>query len=155
MPIDSNARNALTSEQINVEWQHMRRKIENDPDRVLAGFVYIVELGGFYKIGYTKDVKKRIKQMCEIQLPWPFNLVFSFECQTPKLTELHVHAQLDEFRVRGEWFELDKKHLDWAAFLIAGFSQMETDGDVSTYKIYSDWMIGLRAPYWEQYSAAA
>lgn len=71
----------------------------------MSGVVYLLECEGFYKIGITDDVRKRLSQ---IQTSTPFNvkLIHSIPLANAWLLEKHLHERFAKKRVRGEWFKL-------------------------------------------------
>jgi hypothetical protein len=70
-------------------------------------FGYVVIAGPFFKIGRTKDVTRRIAQL-SIQLPFPIQLFKVINTDDAKTLEAMMHRKFAEFRVNGEWFELDR-----------------------------------------------
>ncbi len=71
-----------------------------------SGFVYVVwpDGGGLCKIGRTSNPQKRlVALLCgsPVQL-----LMESFETDFPQKVESRVHADLFDYRVRGEWFDV-------------------------------------------------
>lgn len=76
------------------------------------GYVYVLEGGGFCKIGRTVDVDTRVEQL-KIQLPFEVSLVHYIPCSDYVAAEKRLHEELGEYRVNGEWFKLDKDKFDW------------------------------------------
>lgn len=74
--------------------------------------VYIIECGGKYKIGITKDINRRIKELnnrpfsCKV-LYLSKNSEYAYE------VEQHVHYELAESRINGEWYKLHPKMIDF------------------------------------------
>lgn len=79
------------------------------------GFVYLIRMGEFFKIGIAKDVHKRISAM-RVNTPHSVELLKHWRCRNPRDFEKHMHLRFREFKVQGEWFRLPK---DVVAFLIA------------------------------------
>jgi hypothetical protein len=75
--------------------------------RTFAGDGYIYLLGGegYYKIGRTMNVNRRVRQL-EIQLPWPVKLLHTIPCENHKQSEKKLHAMYANRRANGEWFAL-------------------------------------------------
>jgi len=75
------------------------------------GFIYFVqgETGGPIKIGYAKDVKKRINTL---QTGYPDTLILLLAIPGNLNDEQKIHEELAEFRLRGEWFKPDQSILD-------------------------------------------
>ena len=67
------------------------------------GYIYFVQMGfvGPVKIGYTKNIDKRISSL-QTASPYKLNLL----CVMPGTEdyEKDIHAGLDEIRLEGEWF---------------------------------------------------
>ena len=61
---------------------------------------------GFVKIGYSKDVRKRLKQ---IQTGCPFELDIIARFPGTVAIEKSLHDKYDEYRLRGEWFKYEGK----------------------------------------------
>lgn len=68
------------------------------------GFVYFIqgESGGAIKIGYTQDVKARLKSL---QTGHPDVLVLLACFPGNQSDERDLHEKFDAFRLRGEWFK--------------------------------------------------
>ena len=63
-----------------------------------------------YKIGYTNDVSRRIKELQNMTTsPGPFKCEFLYEVSDPRLVEENIHKVLDEYRTynRKEFFDID------------------------------------------------
>ena len=68
--------------------------------------VYVMECQGMYKIGVSKDVEKRQKQLTKT--PIPVNIIYispqidyAYEC------ERNLHEIFEEKKIMGEWFLLN------------------------------------------------
>lgn len=91
-------------------------------DKRITGYVYLLEGGGYYKIGRAKDPLARTGTL-KIQLPFKTRLVHVIPCEDPVKAERQFHDAYHEERVNGEWFSLDKeevayicswdRHSDW------------------------------------------
>ena len=89
--------------------------------KVLDGLIYVIqgESGGPMKIGYTKDLQKRI---ATLQTGYPDNLKVVLTFPGSLKIEQKIHNDLTQYRMRGEWFkpeqyvfnriELYKKRID-------------------------------------------
>lgn len=79
-----------------------------DPDS--RGYVYVIGFDepGVVKVGSARCVTLRIDQM---QTGNPFNLrligAVSIYDEEPILVEKEAHRRLKEFRIRGEWFNVE------------------------------------------------
>lgn len=85
----------------------------NDDLSVALGFVYMQRHGSDYKIGFTKSLNKRGRQI-QIELPQEIELVHSILTDDPVGVEGYWHRRFADKRTRGEWFKLAKA--DVAAF---------------------------------------
>lgn len=78
------------------------------------GYVYFIRGEGtnYFKIGKTKDVEKRKK---ELQCGCPFNLVAfaTIECYDMDGLEKAFHQYFSNSLKNGEWFELSYEDIDW------------------------------------------
>jgi Meiotically Up-regulated Gene 113 (MUG113) protein len=78
-----------------------------------TGFVYLIQMGKFFKIGRTNDFLRRGREIA-IQLPEKAIMVHFFQTDDPSGIESYWHRRFSEKRREGEWFELNSK--DVAAF---------------------------------------
>ena len=73
----------------------------------------------YYKIGYTTNLQQRLKS---IQMYNPIKLTIVAEVKGCHKSEKYLHKLYDDYRIRGEWFEIPsailrelktkKKHLN-------------------------------------------
>lgn len=73
-------------------------------------FLYIFYLEGYYKIGVTNNVTKRLIQI-DKNSPFPCYLISVYK-NRPGL-EKEIHENLKLKCIRGEWFNLNQKDLEW------------------------------------------
>jgi hypothetical protein len=79
------------------------------------GFVYLIQLDEFFKIGIAKDVQKRLSSI-KVSTPHSVELIKSWRCRNPLTLEKRMHAQFKQYKVQGEWFRLPE---DAVNFLLA------------------------------------
>ena len=94
-------RECFSSEPIEDFGNYLKRKEERS-----EGLVYVIgnRLGAFCKIGFTRNVHKRI---VEIQTGCPLPLeIFCVVYGTMK-TEQLLHKKYKEYRLNGEWFKYE------------------------------------------------
>lgn len=67
------------------------------------GYIYFVQMGlvGPIKIGYTRNVNKRI---ASLQTASPYRLILLCVMPGTEDYEKDIHEGLDEIRLEGEWF---------------------------------------------------
>lgn len=83
-------------------------------------YLYIIEDGSAYKIGYSSDPNKRLSTL-QVGNRSKLRLLYivEFECKAlAYLAEVEVHTLLKEYSIRGEWFSLT---LDQITSLIRRF----------------------------------
>lgn len=80
------------------------------------GFLYVVTNGAFYKIGVTVNP---VRRMHDLQISSPERLSFISLIQTDDFEKLErkLHNMFNDKRMEGEWFNLDKKDLEYIATL--------------------------------------
>lgn len=81
----------------------------NKPIKDLSGFVYILKCENRYKVGYSKDVNKRIKQLDT--RPFKLELIYKQYSECAYSIEQHIHRQLHAFRVENEWYDIEESLL--------------------------------------------
>lgn len=75
-------------------------------------FVYLIKdnFTGLYKIGRSKDPERRLadlrKEYTKLPVQFDFYLVGVWKTSYPVKVEGFCHNCFEEFRVRGEWFDL-------------------------------------------------
>lgn len=104
----------------NSERKNEVEKIMNDhtprKKEPTKAYIYIMECGGKYKIGVSKDVEKRKKQLDN--RPFPVNIIFiSPLIEDAYVFEKALHDIYTDRKIDGEWFDL-------------------TDDEVKTIKLY-------------------
>lgn len=96
--------------------------------------VYFIAQNNMVKIGYSKDVKKRIKSL-KTASPYPLILLGYIEGDKQKERELH--NQFIDYKQSGEWFKLsDDKILNFINqnTLTNTFCDFDDKGILRVYK---------------------
>ena len=74
-------------------------------------FVYLFECGGKYKVGYTKDVDRRVADLDH--RPFPVNVIAVSKATSEALDiEQSLHTNLGKSRIGGEWYELSQAEVE-------------------------------------------
>lgn len=76
----------------------------------MAGYVYLMRMGEFHKIGQTIDVKGRLMTL-DVG-PTPLRLIHSFASPSAWADEQELHRRHAAKRIRREWFRLDDADVD-------------------------------------------
>jgi hypothetical protein len=78
-----------------------------------SGYIYVIKAVGhnYYKIGFSKDVAQRIKNL-DRQYPFEIELYTQFKSNDVLGDEKKLHNEFKGKNYRGEWFNLDKHDLE-------------------------------------------
>ena len=76
------------------------------------GYIYIMECGGKYKIGLSKNVERRKKELNN--RPFPVNIIYKSKLISDvyKIEE-NLHNDLKNQRIDGEWFNLNDELIEY------------------------------------------
>lgn len=96
--------------EIEKKWEEYRTKPKEQKPKK-KGYVYLFECGGKYKIGYSIDVKRRVKELN--RRPFTVNLI-AVSKQTNQAfdKEQFLHSKLEKCRIDGEWYEFTQTIID-------------------------------------------
>jgi len=75
-----------------------------------AGYIYLLESGGLYKIGRTANFQRRMVTY-KTESPLPVKVISSFHTSDTIEAEESLLEEFKEKRERGEWFALDDKDI--------------------------------------------
>ena len=93
--------------------QGTQESVTPTSEKLVDGFVYLIQSGKRYKIGATADLASRSKAIA-VQMPDPTKTVHVIRTDDPFGIEGYWHRRFAEKRVGGEWFELSRDEV--AAF---------------------------------------
>lgn len=92
-----------------------RQRLTGDRFQPLAlssGFIYILQMGQVYKIGKTRNLDQRVRNLA-IQLPERADLIHSIRSDDIDTTERYLHRVFQRRRLNGEWFRLELLEIQW------------------------------------------
>jgi hypothetical protein len=84
------------------ELEQKKHRREND-----LGYVYIIRAGPLHKIGKSKDVSRRIKEL-QRSNPYQIDLIMHIKTKQMSDMEAYLHEMCANKRDNGEWFELNE-----------------------------------------------
>ena len=67
--------------------------------------IYFIKCGEYYKIGISKDVQRRMKELDK--RPYKIETIYVSDL-TPNAykVEQQIHSALERYRINGEWYDL-------------------------------------------------
>lgn len=77
----------------------------------MAGVVYMLQAGPYFKIGMSINLEKRLGQI-KLQLPHAVEVVHVIRAANPAEVEAHWHRRFAALRRNGEWFLLTQAEVD-------------------------------------------
>ncbi|WLD91766.1 GIY-YIG nuclease family protein [Alkalihalobacillus sp. AL-G] len=88
-----------------------KKKNENKNKK---GYVYLIQedYSYRYKIGRARSLDNRI-HLFKVDLPFNIELIHYFYCENYGELELMLHKYFETKRVKGEWFDLNSKDIEW------------------------------------------
>lgn len=75
------------------------------------GFVYVMVCEGFVKIGVATNIEDRLTTL-QIGNPFEIKIIKAWRTTDPGQLEDRLHAILERYRVRGEWFKIPEEELE-------------------------------------------
>ena len=67
------------------------------------GYVYGIQSGLFIKVGMTKNIRLRLREM-NLYNPHPCKVVVRRRCEHPRAVEKRIHELLAKHAIGREWF---------------------------------------------------
>ena len=80
---------------------------------IKSGYVYVISMMDFYKIGCSKDIYKRLAQL-DVG-PHPCRIEYYIPTEDMYGLERELHERFSEKKFRNEWFRLNDKELRFIA----------------------------------------
>tara|TARA_Y100000593_G_scaffold55043_1_gene102916 strand:+ start:19121 stop:20032 length:912 start_codon:yes stop_codon:yes gene_type:complete len=103
-------------------------------------FVYVLECKGKYKIGISASPEHRITSL-QIGNPFLISLVGKIRLNNDKEakeTEKALHSMFENKKIRGEWFDLEKKDLNFIRDAQQAIGTIDPSKETSQKKAYSN-----------------
>ena len=75
-------------------------------------YVYFIKCGEYYKIGYSKDVERRVKELD--RRPYKIEIIYVSPL-TPNAykVEQSIHEWLSDYKINGEWYDFPSDMIDY------------------------------------------
>lgn len=73
------------------------------------GFVYVMEAGGYYKIGWTHSSPR--KRRSAVQMSCPLKVTLVGVVEGTRADEHAWHEKFHDKQVQGEWFQLTEEDI--------------------------------------------
>ena len=90
-----------------------------EPKPKPKGQIYIMECGGYYKIGVSKNVSRRQKQLDN--RPFKVNIIYESDVIKDYFSiEKKIHTQYEDKRINGEWFNLGQNDINTIKAFLEG-----------------------------------
>lgn len=74
-------------------------------------YLYVLESGGYFKIGFTTQIDRRLKAISDTIIPFDTNLLFAIKLPDAEKMERLLHKAFASKRLQGEWFQLSEADL--------------------------------------------
>jgi hypothetical protein len=87
---------------------------------VTKSSIYLIKGGSLFKIGRSKDINSRIKNLYTGS-PVDLSIIHLRETANSANVESRLHKYFSEYRHHGEWFKFDERQLDWVIETIDNF----------------------------------
>lgn len=106
----------MSNERRSLKWnRHRFKAVESEiikEKESKVGFIYILYGGGYYKIGLTNDIDRRLAQISPA-LPFTVELVHTIKTDDMVRIEHFLHEKFADKRANGEWFSLSDDDIEW------------------------------------------
>lgn len=95
-------KNFLHKQQIDADFKHIS-EIKRGHIRKTNGYVYLLKCADKFKIGYSEDVERRMKQLDT--RPFPLELVVKVYSDIAYPIEQKIHEILVKHKLASEWYD--------------------------------------------------
>lgn len=86
------------------DYSIIERLLQHKPRNVRSGTIYFVRTGDFVKIGFAKDLPRRMTAL-RIGCPHPLELILAIKGHIGVESEMHI--RFEQYWHRGEWFRYE------------------------------------------------
>ena len=69
------------------------------------GYIYLFKCADKYKVGYSKNVRRRLKELDK--RPFPLEVISEIKNDNAFEIEQTIHILLREFKIQGEWYDFE------------------------------------------------
>jgi len=97
--------------ELSIMWHEVRPNGVPDKSTTPPGCVYMLESDGKYKVGFSRNVERRIKQLATMPYPLKLFAVSKPICRAFQI-EQKIHKRLENSRITGEWYSLSKEQAE-------------------------------------------
>lgn len=92
-------------------WKQKNSAVNAPGPQANTGFVYLMESGGYFKVGQTRELHGRLQQITTL-MPHPVRVLAVIHTSQPDREERYWHTYFASYRMNGEWFALHQEHLE-------------------------------------------
>lgn len=110
--------------ELNGYWNEMNRVTTTSKKRNTEGYIYLFECGGKYKIGFSSNVERRIKELD--YRPFEINLITKSNLLSNAYDlEQELHSKYEQYKITGEWYEFSKSEIDEVVSYLENLTEVE------------------------------
>ncbi len=77
----------------------------------LSDTLYLINSGGYTKIGITNDTERRLSEL-QTANPMEVTLIYSAKVHDPIKLERYLHYEYNEYNTKMEWFNITKRQIN-------------------------------------------
>lgn len=108
---DYNKQNKIKNENTMSELYSRKKK------KIVYGYVYFIECGGKYKIGFSKNIKRRLKELDK--RPFELKIIKQSKLSDNAYKmEQYLHKKYKKYRIKDEWYNFSKEQIKEIILLI-------------------------------------